>query len=334
MLGKVMDAGVPVELATVSIKLVADSSVVKATYSEADGGFAFEGLAANRYFMEVSFVGFANYLSEAFMLGSAHPNHEMPSIQLQTDQAQLKQVTVVAKQAYITRKADRTVVNPDALIANAGSTALEALERAPGVSVGDGGDVRLKGRSGVVVFIDDKPTYLSGSELESYLRSIPADNIKQIELMPNPPAKYEAAGNAGVINIVTKRNKLPGFNGNVALAFAKGVNTRSNNSLNLNLNRSKYGLYANLGAGHRNFYQDLNINRYYSNPDGSPASAFSQNSYIQPRNQSFNAKLGLDLYLSEQSTLGFVVKGLSTPSERQTDNHAAVLSAERDTLQT
>lgn len=332
--GTVLDeAGKPVELATVLLKIPTDSTFQKAAYTDKDGIFSFNNLSANTYQIEASFVGYAKKRGQPISLGSKNPNHQLTPIQLIPDQQQLGTVTVTAKKPYVERLADRIVVNPDALIANAGSSALEALERSPGVSVNEGGDIRLKGRSGVVIFLDDKPTYLSGSELESYLRSIPADQIKRIELMPNPPAKYEASGNAGVINIITKRNKVPGFHGNTALAFAKGKYTRSNNSLNLNLNRKGYGLYSNLGTGYRNFYQDLNINRNYFDQNGNPTSDFSQNSFIVPKSQSYNAKVGLDLYLSEKTTLGFVVKGVSSPSSHATDNSALLLTPSRDTVQ-
>ncbi len=311
-------------MATVVLFAEGETKMTQAGYTEADGGFSFAGLPANKYWLEVSFVGFAKYTGQPVAVGGTQKLVQLPPIQLQTDEAQLSAVTVTARKPYIERLADRTIVNPEALISNAGSSALEALEKAPGVQVMEGGDVRLKGRSGVAVFIDDKPTYLSGTELESYLRSISASSIKQIELMPNPPAKYEAAGIAGVINIVTKRNRAPGFNGNASLAYVQGKYSRSNNSLNLNLNRQKFGLFLNLGVGHRNFYQDLNIFRSYLGMDGSPSSDFAQNSYIVPKSQSLNAKLGLDFYLNDKTTLGLVVKGLTNPNGRQTDNTAFV----------
>jgi len=323
--GRVADEkGMPVELATVVLKTAKDSVVTEAGYTEKDGSFRFANLAAGNYLVEVVFVGFEKHLGHVVLTGGSNSPVLYPPIQLNPAQQQLSEVTVTARRPYVERLADRTIINPDVLIANAGSSALEALERAPGVQVGEGGDIRLRGRSGVAIFIDDKPTYLSGTELESYLRSIPADNVKHIELMPNPPAKYEAAGNSGVINIVTKRNRIAGFNGNTSLAFAQGRFNRSNNSLNLNLNRKNFGLFVNLGAGHRNFFQDLNIFRFYTRMDGDPSSNFAQNSYIVPRSQSLNAKLGLDLYLSDKTTLGLVVKGLTSPNERQTDNTAIV----------
>jgi len=333
--GKLTDEqDAPIELATVVLKTATDTAIVGIAYSEANGAYSFTGLAENTYLVEVSYVGFEQFVSNPVKLDQNNPVVQVPLIQLKQSIALLKEATVTAKVPYIQRKIDRTVVNVDALIANAGSSALEALERSPGISLDPNGTIKLKGRAGVLVFIDDKPTYLSGSELESYLRAIPADNIKQIEIMTNPPAKYEAAGNAGVINIITKRNKLPGFNGNVVLGFTRGQYSRSNNSLNLNINRKKFSIYTNINAGLSNSFQDLNINRFYKNPDLTPLSSFAQNSYIQPSSRSLNARLGVDYYLGENTTLGVVVKGLVNPGKVNTDNFAAVLNPQQDTLQT
>lgn len=333
--GKLTDEqNAPIELATVVLKTAADTAIVGMAYSEANGAYRFDGLAENTYQLEISYVGFEKFVSGPIKLNQNTSAVQMPLIKLKQSAALLKEATVTAKVPYIQRKIDRTVVNVDALIANAGSSALEALERSPGISIDPNGEIKLKGRAGVQVFIDDKPTYLSGSELENYLRAIPADNIKQIEIMTNPPAKYEAAGNAGVINIVMKRNKRQGFNGNMTLGFTQGQYSRSNNSLNLNINRKKFSIYTNLNAGVRNSFQDLNINRYYKNPDLTPASSFAQNSYIEPSSSSVNAILGVDYYLSDRTTLGVVVKGLVNPGKVNTDNFAAVLNPQQDTLQT
>ena len=164
------------------------------------------------------------------------------------------------------------------------------------------------------VYIDDKPTYLSGVELENYLKSIPASTVKQIEIMTNPPAKYEAAGNAGVINIITKRNKELGFHGNTVLSIQQGQYTRSNNSLNLSFNKNKISVYANINAGLRNSFQDLNINRYYKDDSNIRSSSFSQNSYILKDGRSANAKLGLDYYINENTVIGISGRGLINPS--------------------
>lgn len=103
------------------------------------------------------------------------------------------------------------MVNVDALITNAGTTALEVLEKSPGVQVDENGGISLRGQSGVVIFMDDKPTYLSGSDLQNYLRSLSSSTLDKIEIMTNPPAKYDAAGNASIINIRTKKTQVIRF---------------------------------------------------------------------------------------------------------------------------
>lgn len=315
-----------IDLALVILKTEKDSTL-KTTYSDQDGSFDFTNIKSGSYIINVSMLGYETLQKTIKILGQ-NTEIKLEAIQLVTTTQLLDAVTITAKAPYIERKIDRTVVNVDALIANAGINALEALERAPGISLDQSGVLKLKGRSGVTVFIDDKPTYISGEELENYLKSLPASSIKQIEIMPNPPAKYEAAGNSGVINIITKRNKTFGFHGNTVVSLQQGRYTRSNNSVNLNFNKNKVSLYANLNGGFRNSFQDLNINRYYKNDQNIRTSSFSQNSFIVKDGQSGNAKLGLDYYISDQTTLGFSVKGLLSNSGDQTDNKAFVRNAE------
>ncbi|MER7715324.1 hypothetical protein ABTX83_33080, partial [Streptomyces werraensis] len=117
--------------------------------------------------------------------------------------------------------------------------ALDVLSKSPGVNVDQNGIISLKGKNGVTIFVDDKPTYLSGSDLENYLRSLPSSSLDQIELMTNPPAKYDAAGNGGVINIKTKKTKIAGFNGGINLSLNQGELSRSNNSFNFNYRKDR-----------------------------------------------------------------------------------------------
>lgn len=235
---------------------------------------------------------------------------------------------------FVVQKADKTVVNPDALITNAGGNALDALSKSPGVTIDENGNVKLRGKSGVIIFIDDKPTYLSGSELENYLKSLPTSAVKQIEIMTNPPAKYEAAGNAGVINIVTRRSKLKGLNGNLNLNYGQGTYARTSDNLNLNYNTSKFALFSNMSFAYGENYHDLTIGRHFKNPDGSPKSSFVQNTYLKGQNKSYNARIGFDYYLSEKSTIGIVTKGLINPSKRPRYNFAEVRDANGSLSQT
>jgi hypothetical protein len=329
--GNVSDANDKgIDLALVTLISEKDS-VVKVTYTDQDGSFEFSKINQGNYSIEVSILGYESLRKPIEVFGTT-PYINLGKIGLTESSKLLDAVTVTAKTPYIERKIDRTVVNVDALIANAGSNVLEALERAPGITLDQNGAIKLKGRSGVTVFIDDKPTYLSGSELENYLKSLPASTVKLIEIMPNPPAKYEAAGNSGVINIITKRSKTIGFHGNTVLSLQQGRYTRSNNSLNLNFNKNKISLYANVNGGFRNSFQDLNINRYYKNGENVRTSSFAQNSFIVKDGQSGNVKVGLDYYITDKTTIGFSAKGLLSKSGDQTDNTAFVRDANQSTI--
>ncbi|MBP6235910.1 MAG: outer membrane beta-barrel protein [Saprospiraceae bacterium] len=325
--GKIVDDKTsPIDLALISLMNEADS-LIKSEYTDEDGSFEFSSVKEGNYTIKVKMLGFES-VEKKINLSGQNKQIVLDPIELEISSQLIDAVTVTAKTPYIERKIDRTVVNVDALIANAGSNALEALERAPGISIDQNGAIKLKGRAGVTVYIDDKPTYLSGAELENYLKSLPAGSVKQIEIMTNPPAKYEAAGNSGVINIITKRSKTIGFHGNTVLSLQQGRYTRSNNSLNLNFNKNKISLYANFNGGFRNSFQDLNINRYYKDEQNVRNSSFSQNSFIVKDGRSGNAKIGLDYYMNEKTTIGFSAKGMLSLSGDNTDNIALVNDAQ------
>ena len=152
---------------------------------------------------------------------------------------ELKEVKVVARKKLIEQKIDKTVINVDAAISNTGTTALDVLEKSPGVQVDKDGNISLKGKQGVMIMIDGRPTYLSGTELANLLRGMESSQLEQIEIMTNPPAKYDAAGNSGVINIRTKKNKMRGFNGSVTAGATQGKYFRTNESLSLNYRTGK-----------------------------------------------------------------------------------------------
>ena len=156
-----------------------DSTFVKTEFTDQDGTYLISDVNQGRYFILVKQFGYDNYQEELEISNST----EVPTIALKSNAQELEGVEVKQTTPFIERKIDRVVVTPDALIANAGNSALEVLERAPGVTVDQNGVILLKGRSGVAVFINDKPSYLSGTELENYLRTLPAESIKNLSLI-------------------------------------------------------------------------------------------------------------------------------------------------------
>ncbi|WP_128544808.1 TonB-dependent receptor [Larkinella soli] len=318
----------PVEGAVVSLLAAKDSALVKAALTEATGTFALTALPAGTFRVSVSYLGYQTLLSDPLTLDAQTPAVSLPDLVMKTADRTLNEVRVVAQKPFVEQKIDRVVVNPEALISNAGTHALDVLEKSPGVQVDANGTISLKGRAGVMIFVDDKPTYLPASELANYLRSLPSGSIETIEIMTNPPARYDAAGNAGVINIRLKKTRTRGLNGGFNLSYGQGRYRRSNNSLNLNYRRNNLNFFANGGLSVTNTYQDLTIWREYFTPAGALNSSFTQNSYIRRKLGSAGLKAGVDWYISKKSTLGLVVNGFRNPSESHITNTAQVLDAQ------
>jgi hypothetical protein len=318
-----------IDLVMVSLFNGADSSLVKSEFTDTDGSFLISNIVTGRYILRIKQSGYLNY-SETYDINELT---ELNNIILAVDSSFLDAVTVDGTVPYVQRKIDRTVITPDARIASVASNALEILEQAPGVTVDQNGQIILKGRAGIAVYINDKPSYLSGAELENYLRSLPAGSIKNVEIIENPPAKYEAAGNAGIININIKRSAFSGFYGSASASYRRSRYNGSNNSLNLNYNRKKISLSSNIGVGFWESFQDLNINRYYLDEEGVEQSAFNQNTFNNNGGKYLNGRIGLDIYASERTTLGFSYKRSGSPGERVADNTSLVSDASGNLLQ-
>lgn len=180
-------SGMAMEGATISLLHVADSSVAKLAIAGSNGAFEIDQLNFGTYRLSVSAVGFKHFMSEAFELSANQAEKKFSTITMEADNKELGAVTVVAKKPMIEIKPDRTIVNVDAGISNAGATAMEVLEKSPGVTVDRDGNISIKGRAGVMVMIDGKPSYLSGADLANLLNSMSANQLDQIEIMTNPP---------------------------------------------------------------------------------------------------------------------------------------------------
>lgn len=295
--------------ATVYLLKAQDSSLVKTAISDANGSYQLSQLTPGAYKLSVSCVGYQPYHSAVFQL---QRDTVMSLITLPVSGKQLSEVQVSAARPFIEQKIDRTVVNPEALISNTGGTALDVLEKAPGVIVDQNGAISLKGK-GVTIFIDDKPTYLSGDDLQNYLRSLSAANIDQLELMTNPPARYDAAGNGGVINIRTRKNKAKGFNGNLNMSYIQGRYGKTNNSFNFNYRNGKLNVFGDLDYNAGNYYTDLLINRHFFDASGNLLSNFAERSYIRNRVHNYFTRIGADYYLSDKSTIGINLTGIYNP---------------------
>ena len=312
--GVVLDeAKKPLDGATMILLAAKDSAVISSQLANADGSFAFQNLKDNTYLIKATYIGYKDYLSGKVIINQQEPVN-LPAIILSAMGKKLNEVAVTGQKAYIQQKIDRTVINVGALISNTGANALEVLEKTPGVQVDADGNITFKGKSGVLVMIDDKPTYLSAANLATYLRSLPSSALDEIELMDNPPARYDAAGNAGVINIKTKKSTIRGFHAVVSANYAQGFYGRSNESINLNYRINKVNLFANVSYNEQQNHRRLEIDRGYLDANGNTTSSLKDISYFRPTSNSTNIKTGIDYYLSPKTTWGLVFTGNISPN--------------------
>jgi hypothetical protein len=203
--------GAPLSGTTISLHRASDSAVVKLAVSKDNGAFSFSDIKEGNYRVSGSHIGYKTFFSEIFALvGSAAIVHELKLSKLS---GSLGNVTVVASKPMVEVKADKTILNVEGTINAVGSNALELLRKSPGVMLDKDDNIILAGKNGVQVYVDGHPSPLSGKDLSEYLKSLSSSMIEAIEIITNPSAKFEAAGNAGIINIRLKKNKAVGTNG-------------------------------------------------------------------------------------------------------------------------
>ena len=221
----------------------------------------------------------------------------------------LADITVVSKKPMIEIKADKTIFNIENSINATGSNALELLQKSPGVQVDNNENINMKGKSGVKIYIDGKMSQLNSQDLAAYLKSINSSDIEAIEMISNPSAKYDASGNAGIINFRLKKNKKYGTNGSVNAGFVQGITPKGNTSLNLNYRDKKINLFSNISG---NLGTNENGQNFYREQRDS---IYDQHSVNNNNNKNLNIKAGADLFMNAKSTLGFMVTANTSDEE-------------------
>ncbi len=307
----------PMAGATVSLKRPPDS-LFKQTVADTNGHFSFTGLIKGHYRLAAGFTGYSTYHSTDIYIADTGTQISLPVIILRAEQQTVLQaITITGQKALIEQKPDRVMVNTGAMITAAGSNVLELLTKSPGVMIDLNGNISLNGKNNVLVLIDDRPTYLSAQNLSDYLKSLPAGLLDKIELISNPPAKYDANG-AAIINLVLKKNRNKGFNGAVSESYNQGVYARNNASLNINYHAGKLNVFGNFSYSHNNDVTENEDRRYFYNTDGSLNAALLVNSRYQAVVSTWNARMGADYFVSPKTTLGIMVTGNSRPKRDRT----------------
>ncbi|GEO11571.1 outer membrane beta-barrel family protein [Segetibacter aerophilus] len=304
--------------ATISLLTVKDSSLIKTTMTDSTGTYRFNNITPGAYFISVSMTGYRAGKSNTITIGAGVSKVQAPSLKLEIESKSLAAVVVTAKKSFIERKIDRTIVNVENSAISAGSTALEVLEKAPGVIVDKDGNISMSGKSGVMVMIDGKQTYMSHSEVAQLLRSMQSSQVESIELITNPSAKYDAAGNAGIINIKTKKSKTVGTNGAANIGMGYGNRYKTNAGINLNHRNEKMNIFANYNHGVNHTDRVLDISRV--NRLNNQNTYFTQREADDRNYQSNNYKAGVDFFLNSKNTLGFLISGYANNSSSNSNN--------------
>ena len=296
------EQGKTLQGATVSLKRSKDSSIVKLGVTNSTGSYTFINIANGKYFINTSHVGYVIKNSPAFEV-SGEGQVPVPEILLSKGSGTLKEVAITSEKPIIEVKADKTILNVEGSVNAVGQDALELLRKSPGVVVDKDENLGLSGKNGVQVYIDGRPTPLSGTDLAAYLKTLQSSSIESIEIITNPSSKYDAAGNAGIINIKLKKNKSYGTNGSVNLGYSIGTYPKYNGGFSLN-NRNKYvNLYGNYN--YNDSRNTMYINLYRKQLD----TLFDQRSLMSFTGHGHNFKAGADYFINKKSTLGVMLNG-------------------------
>lgn len=307
--GTILKNEKPADGATVSLLRAKDSASVKFSAANKEGAFAFENIAYGKYLLSVTAVGSKKALSPVFELSATAPTAQVPTIILIPVSKDLGDVTVTAKRPLIEQKIDRTILNVEASITNIGTSALEVLEKAPGVTVDRDGNISLKGKEGVLIMVDGRPTQLSGTDLANMLRTMNSSLLDQIEIMTNPPARYDAAGTSGIINIKTKKTLTVGLNGSANLSYSQGKYPKTSEGFNFNYRNAKINLFTNLSHNYQKRFGLIEIDRNILDPNNNNTvlKIFNQTTDRTNAGNGYNAKLGMDFFANKKTTFGAVV---------------------------
>lgn len=324
--GKVSSEEGPVPFANVLLHTIADSSLAKFTVTNDDGSFVLENLEPGRYFLAIQYLGLSDYSSEPIDLTPGTETLNIGEIAMTTATSELAEVVVVERMPLVRVEPDKITLNVENTINSVGSNAAEILRRSPGLRIDANGEITIDGKKGVMVYVDGQLVNVGGTANASTLEGVQSADIKSIEVLSNPSAKYDAAGSAGVINIILKKSTIRGFNNAVNSTLSYGYTPKFYGAYNFNLRNEKLNFYGNAGyyTGKTEGVQTTLREQLFN---GVPTT-YDQRSVRIGDADNINMKAGLDIFLSEQSTLGFFVRGNYNDTPETTEGIGSIYTRE------
>jgi hypothetical protein len=331
--GSLHDAvGQPIDAANVLLLAPADSSLVRGTLTEADGHFAFENVAKGSYLLSFSMLGFETVVINNLTVDESRPLLDLKTTTLRENSTLLAEVSVVAKRPFLEQKIDRLVINVENSITSAGATALDVLERSPGVVVNrQNNSIALAGKNGVIVMINGRINRMPLEAVVQMLAGMPSGNIEKIELITTPPANFDAEGNAGFINIVMKQSNDAGLNGGYTFSGGIGRGSTASAGINFNYRKNQLNLYGDYSFG-RQAQEQIFLFDGQVLLNGNTLQTDTR-SDRDPVQRNHNARLGLDLTLSKKTVLGLLVSSYDNRWSMDAVNNTTIsINGTPDTL--
>ncbi len=300
--------GTAAAFATVLLQHAKDTTLAKGAISDETGKFEFYQMTPGSYFIQSNLVGSGKGTSLVFTYDGTDLSLE--PVRFKENAQELAQVTVVARKPIVEVKADKTILNVEGNINSQGQNALELLRKAPGVVVDNNDNINLKGKNSVRFQIDGRDQPLESKEVINLLKNMRAEDIAAIEMITNPSAKYDASGNAGIINFRTRKNKGYGTNGSIGLEGVYGKTPKGGGSLSLNHRNKHINVYGNYSNHFGDWQNELRLTRDQYVPIANETSVlkrYDQSSVMIDRNKNHNFKVGADIFLNDKHSLGFIV---------------------------
>ncbi len=319
--GKVLNTTAkPIEKASISLYSEKDSVAIQNVFTNKEGLYIFNNIKPGKYRITISVIGFKTFYKDSIMVNSE--SIYLPDFKLEAQAKQLDHVVVTANKPMIENKIGKMIVNVDASPTNAGTTALELLEKAPGVTVSSEGQVSLKGKAGVLILVDGKQTYLSGNDLSNMLKNMSSSSIDQIEVMTSPPAKYDAAGNAGVINIKTKKSAIKGANASVSSSYMQGIYPKATHTATVNYRNNAINIFGNFNYTYREGFNNLSLDRnFYNAAQTNIVASSDQKSSLYQSSNNHRSKIGLDYAINKKNIIGITLtRSASSENSTSTSN--------------
>ena len=305
----------------------ADSSIVKGTISDELGLFKFESIKAGNYVLKFFAVGYFELYSSGFILDSTS-QITIPEITLHQQGVNLNEVAITSIKKTIEFKNGMTILNIENSIMAAGNTVLDVLKRIPGVTVDNKNNISISGKQGVRIMMDGRMQQLGMEQIVSLLSAMPADLVSKIEIMKSPPVKYDSEGNAGIINIVSKKITTKGYNGSVN--YNPGMGQRFGNSINaaLNFKSNKLTIFSNVNAMYKTFFDRYDFTKNVQYNDNT--TIFNQTGVHENLRKFLSGKMGLDYELTKKTTVGVLVSS-SINDARPTEHGYTSMNGYNDT---